>query len=164
MRRLLLFTTALVATALPASAKMPPFEMEVEPRGDTVHVEVRISGDEALIDSFDPPDLNGLVAVFPANQVDDEGRPLLALKTGTNVPLSRAELGIYEGNVQLEPGRWAVVPFPQTVGALRVEDAYPETIMIEIEDEGGIMWALAAVGAAIAIAWGLRAVVRVQPA
>lgn len=164
MRRLfLLFTVVLFTTALPASAKMPPFEMEVEPRGDTVHVEVRISGDEALIDSFDPRDLNGLVAAFPADQVDDEGRPLLALKTGTSVPLIRAEPGIYEGSVQLEPGRWAVVPFPQTVGALRVEDAYPETVMIEIEDEGGPIWALAAVGAAIAIAWGFRAAVRVQP-
>lgn len=164
MRRLLLLTTVvLFTTALPASAKMPPFEMEVDPQGGTIHVEVRISGDEALIDSFDPTDLNGLVGVFPADQVDDEGRPLPALKTGTNVPLSRAEPGIYEGSVQVEPGRWAVVPFPQTVGALRVEDAYPETVMIESEDEGGAIWAWAAVGAAIAIAWGFRAVVRAQP-
>lgn len=164
MRRLLLlFTVALVATALPASAKMPPFEMEVEPRGATVHVVVRISGDEALIDGFDPPDLNGLVAVSPADHVDDEGRPLLALETGTNVPLSRVKPGIYEGSVQIEPGRWAVVPFPHTVGALRVEDAYPGTVMIEIEDETGVIWALAAIGAAMAIAWRLRAVVSGQP-
>lgn len=47
MRQLLLLTTVLLlAAALPASAKMPPFEMTVEPRGDTVHVEVMIGLDD----------------------------------------------------------------------------------------------------------------------
>lgn len=55
MRRLLLLSTVLVlAAALPASAKMPPFEMTVESRGDTIHVEVRIGRDDPmLVEGFD---------------------------------------------------------------------------------------------------------------
>lgn len=164
MSRLLFLTTVvLFTTALPASAKMPPFEMEVDPRGDTVHVEVRISGDEALIDSFDPPDLNGLVAVFPADQVDDEGRPRLVLKTGTNVPLSRAEPGTYQGSIVLESGRWAVVPFPGVSGVIRgsTKGWYPNTVVVDVEDERTAMWALAALGAVITIVWRFRGHVHV---
>jgi hypothetical protein len=49
MRRLALLTVVLLlGGALPASAKMPPFDMEMEPRGDTIHIEVMISNDYAL--------------------------------------------------------------------------------------------------------------------
>lgn len=81
MRRLLLLNTVVLFTiALPASAKVPPFEMEVEPRGDTVHIEVTITGDEALIHDFDPLNLDGLLAMFPADQVEEGGRPLNVLE------------------------------------------------------------------------------------
>lgn len=166
MRRLVLLTTVLLlAPALPASAKMPPFEMEVEPRGDTVHVEVTISGDESLIDSFDSPELNGLIAVFPADQIDEEGRPLLVLGDKAYVPLSRVEAGTYRGSVALEPGRWAVVPFPEVSGVIpaSVHGWYPNTALIEVKDEGSALWALVAVGAAMAIAWGFRAVAGGRP-
>lgn len=166
MRRLgLLATALLLGTALPASAKMPPFEMEVEPRGGTLHVEVTTSGDEASIDSFDSQDLNGLLAVFPADQVDKEGRPLYVLDEGTDVPLSRVRPGNYRGRVALEPGHWAVVPFPGVSGVVRgsAEGWYPHTVLVELTDERSALWALAAVGAAIAIAWGFRAVAGVRP-
>lgn len=71
MRRLVLLTGVfLLSTSLPASANMPPFDMEVETRGDTVHVTVTIIGDESLIHDVDSPLLNGLLAVFPAGQVE----------------------------------------------------------------------------------------------
>lgn len=157
MRRLVLLTTVLLlGTAIPASAKMPPFDMEVDTRGDIVHVEVTIKGDPSMIDGFDTPQLDGLIAMSPADQVDEDGRPQSVLKEITNVPLSRIGPGTYQGSVALEPGRWAVVPFPHTVGALRVKDAYPQTITVEIKDEESAVWALAAVGALIAIAWRFR--------
>jgi hypothetical protein len=157
VRRLLLLTTVLLlGTALPASAKMLPFDMEVDTRGDIAHVEVTITGDPSLIDGFDTPQLDGLIAMFPADQVDEDGRPQYALKEVTDVPLSRVGPGNYRGSVALDPGRWAVVPFPHTVGALWVKDAYPQTITIEIRDEGSAVWALAAVGALMAIAWRFR--------
>lgn len=162
MMRLALFTTILLlAIASQASAKMPPFEMEVEPRGDTVHVEVTISGDEPLVDSFDSPELNGLMAVFPADQVDEEGRPLYVLEEGTEVRLRRVQPGTYRGSVALEPGQWAVVPFPGVSGVVRgsVEGRYPDTVLIELTGEKSPLWALAGVGAALAIAWRFRDVV-----
>lgn len=164
MRRLALLTTVvLLAMALPAAAKMPPFEMEVEPRGDTVHIEVTITGDKALIHEFDPLNLDGLLAVFPADQVDEEGRPRYVLEGGTGVGLSRVAPGSYEGNVPLEPGNWAVVPFPGVTSAIRGagEGWYPRTVLVEVSTEQTSNWVWAAVGAAIAlaIASGLRLVV-----
>ena len=160
MRRLLLFTAVvLFIIALPVSAKMPPFEMEVEPRGGTVHIEVTITADETLIHDFDPLNLDGLLAVFPADQVDEEGRPLYVLERGTDVSLSRVEPGSYEGSVPLEPGHWAVVPFPDVTSEIRRDDEgwYPRIVMVEVTgDESTTGWAVAAVGAAIAVAWGLR--------
>lgn len=167
MKRLLLVTTVLlVAAALPASAKMSPFEMTVETRGDTIHVEVTIGrGDPLLVDSFDTPGWNGLIAVFPADHVDEEGRPLSVLDDGTAVPLSRVQAGAYQdrvtyqGSIALRPGHWAVVPFPSVTGALRgtVEGWYSDTILVELPDERNALWALAAVGAAVTIVAGLRA-------
>lgn len=166
IRRLALLTTiALLAMALPASAKMPPFEMEVEPRGNTAHVEVTISRDESLVDSFDSPELNGLLAVFPSDEVDEEGRPLYVLEGRTDVPLSRVEPGTYQGSVPLEPGHWAVVSFPDVTSVIRrgVEGWYPRTVLVEVTDERSALWALAAVAAAIATAWGFRAVAGRRP-
>lgn len=165
MRRLVLTTVILLGIALPASAKMPPFDMEVETGGDTVHVEVTISGDESLIDSFDTPDLNWLLAVLPADQVDEKGRPLFMFGDRTNLRLNRVEPGVYQGSVALEPGRWAVVPFPGMTGEVRgsVEGWYPNTVVVEVGAEESAIWALVAVGAAIAIAWRFGDVVHVRP-
>ena len=158
MKRLLLLTTVLLlAAALPASAKMPPFEMTVEPRGDTIHVEVTIGHEDPLfLESFNPGELNGLIAVFPADQVDEEGRPVSVLGQGTAVPLSRVTAGTYQGSIALEPGHWAVVPFPSVTGPLRgtAEGWYSDTILVEIADERNAFWVLAAAGAAITIALG----------
>lgn len=120
--------------------------------------------DPMLIDSFDSPELNGLIAVFPADQVDEEGRPVSVLDEGTDVPLIRVQAGIYQGSVALESGHWAVVPFPGVTGAPQgiAEGWYPHTVLFELPDERSVIWALAAVGAAIAIAVGLRAAAGVR--
>lgn len=160
MRPLALLTTVLLlAPALPAVAKMPPFEMEVEPRGETVHIEVTITGDDTLIHDFDPLNLAGLVAIFPADEVDEIGRPLYVLE-GRVVPLSRVEPGTYQGSVRLEPGHWAVVPFPDVTNSIPSagEGWYPRTVMVEVTDEPDAIWAWVVVAAAIATAWGLRTV------
>lgn len=159
MSRLALSTIVVLLLALPAAAKMPAFDMEAEARGDSVHIEVTVTGDEALIHDFDPLNLDGLLAVFPADQVDEEGRPLFVLEGGTDVALRRVEPGVYEGSVRLEAGHWAVVPFPDVTGEIRGtgEGWYPGTVMVEVTGEGSAApWVLGAVGAAIATAWGLR--------
>ncbi|HKX75999.1 MAG TPA: hypothetical protein VJR05_11500 [Acidimicrobiia bacterium] len=161
MRRLVLFVAVFfLAISAPALAKMPPFDMEVEAEGETVHVTVRIVGDESLIHDFDSLDLTGLIAIFPADEVDEDGRPTLALGEAIEVPLNWVEPGTYLGSVDLEPGRWAVVPFPAVNNDdLRggVEGWYPDTALIEIGSEVTRVWALAALGAVVAtFAWRRR--------
>jgi hypothetical protein len=163
----LVTTVLLVATALPASAKTPPFEMTVEPQGDTIRVEVTIgNGDPLFLESFDSPELDGLLAVFPADQVDEEGRPLSVIDEGTEVPLRRVQAGTYQGSIALRPGHWAVVPFPGVTGAIRgtAEGWYPDAVLVELPEERNALWALAAVGAIITIVAGLRTAVGLRRA
>jgi hypothetical protein len=155
----LVTSVLLLATALPASAKMPSFEMTVESQGDTIHVEVTIGNeDPLLLESFDSPELDGLLAVFPADKVDEKGRPLSVIDEGTEVPLRRVQAGTYQGSIALKPGHWAVVPFPSVTGAIRgtAEGWYPHPVLVELPEERNALWALAAVGAAITIVAGLR--------
>lgn len=160
MRQLvsIVISILLLGASLPAEAKMPPFDMVVRTSGDTVQVIVTIVDDDSVIGGFDPPDLNGLVAVVPADQVDEAGRPLLVSGIDEkDVPLSRIEPGTYQGSVTLGPGRWAVVPFPDTMGDIPVPDAYPDTIMVEIGDEAIGLWAaLAAIAVATSLVWRRR--------
>jgi hypothetical protein len=152
-------TGLLLAVALPASAKMPPFEMTVEPGGDTIHVDVTLGRDDPVSAySFESPELNGLLAVFPADKVDEKGRPLSVIDEGTEVPLRRVQAGTYQGSIALKPGHWAVVPFPSVTGAIRgtAEGWYPHPVLVELPEERNALWALAAVGAAITIVAGLR--------
>jgi hypothetical protein len=138
---------------------MPPFEMTVEPGGDTIHVEVTIGRDDPVSAySFESPELNGLLAVFPADKVDEKGRPLSVIDEGTEVPLRRVQAGTYQGSIALKPGHWAVVPFPSVTGAIRgtAEGWYPHPVLVELPEERNALWALAAVGAAITIVAGLR--------
>jgi hypothetical protein len=164
MRRLLLLTAVFcLGPSLPTSAKLPPFEMEVETLGETVEVTVRIVADETLLHGFDSPDLDGLLAVFPAGQVDDEGRPQTVLEARADVPLSRVGPGTYQGSATVEPGHWAVVPFPGVNGDVHgtADGWYPNTVLFEVGDEGSQIWALAALAALTVVAWRLRDVARV---
>ena len=144
MRRFVLLATLPLVVALPAWAKMPPFDMEVETHGDTVHITVTINGDESLIHDFDSPRLNGLLAVLPADQVDRKGRPTFVLGDRTEVPLKRVELGLYQGT--LEQGEWAVVPFPEVSDVVlgSAEGWYPETVLVEVSERGTALGAFVA--------------------
>lgn len=159
MRRLVLLTSILLlSTALPASAKMPPFDVEVDSVGDTVLVEVTIKGDKSLIHDFSPSNLDGLLAVFPAGKVDAEGRPSSVHQGRIDVPLARVEPGTYQGSLTLEPGSWAVVPFPDITDVIQgsIEGWYPSTIVVEVKDERSAVWALAVLSAVMVIAWRHR--------
>lgn len=159
MKRLILLAAILLlSVALPASAKMPPFDLDVDSTGDTVRVEVTIQGDESAIHDFNPSNLDGLIAVYPADAVDAEGRPKTVLQDRTGVRLARIEAGTYQGSVTLEPGRWAVVPFPDIREVIQgsVEGWYPNTVVVKVEKDTTPMWALAALALAIAVAWRYR--------
>ena len=156
MRRLLILVALLTLVgALPAGAKMPGFDVEVEVQGDTIRVEVRILDQEAIGLGFNPVSLDGLLAVVPSDHVDELGRPLNPFGPRTKVPLQMIEAGVYQGGVTVGAGSWAVVAFPDNTDPIRgiVEGWYAETVEVEVDDETSPLWVLAVAGALVAFAW-----------
>ncbi|MGH8924297.1 MAG: hypothetical protein ACRDWA_06635 [Acidimicrobiia bacterium] len=115
----------------PALAKMPGFTMEVVPQGDQVEITVIVRGVDSA--GFDAPNLHGLVALYPAEALDDRGRPLSHAEA-IPVDLQRVETGVFQGTVTVPgDGRWAAVPFPDS-DAFEPSwfvDTYPGTVFFE---------------------------------
>lgn len=144
---------------VPASAKMPPFEIDVVVENGEVFVSVRVLG---IQDStvppygFDPADLDGLLAVYPTSDLDDRGR---STNHDNALPVDlewSGKTGIYDGRVAFEtPGTWAVVPFPTIVEFdpdSAIHEAYPATLYFEAPAEGASVLAVAgAVGALLTV-------------
>lgn len=128
--------------ALPASAKMPPFDYTVHVDGKTATVTVTVSGfdDETPPEGFDPSDLNGLLAIYPHDHTDRHGRP--AIETDVvPVNLERIEVGRYQAQVTLERNLWSVVPFPNVSSYdpdAPENSAYPRTKPFSIEENIGL--------------------------
>lgn len=127
-----------------AEGKIPPFEMEVDVDGTRATVTVMLDDE-----SFDPPDLTGLISVYPSSDLDYEGRPA-DQRSPTEVPLARVGPGEYQGTVHLEPGRWAVVPFPKVANVSASDlDPYPSTT--HFETSTGPVLGLAGGGIAVVV-------------
>jgi hypothetical protein len=124
-----------------AQAKMPPFEIDVATDGTLATITVEI--DQSY--GFDPLDLDGLVAVYPVSGLDTQLRPI-GTSEAMHVSLARAEPGIYQGTIDLEPGRWAVVPFPTILDYDPSGLLYPDTVLFETTTSSATFW-IAAAGA-----------------
>lgn len=142
MRRALAATTVafllLVIAVAPAGAKMPPFELDAETQDETVIITVRLvefGNSSTPPDGFDTADLNGLLAVYPHDDVDTQGRPV-SHENAQPVDLRRIDTGVYQGRVVLDShGLWSVGPFAK-VADYNPDDpsnaGYPETVTFEI--------------------------------
>lgn len=103
-----------LAGAHPATAKMPPFSVDVQVSDMTAVVTLRI--DEGT--GYDPGvTLENLIGIFPAADVDDRGRPvsrdgmLLVTVHPSFEPL------VYIGTVELPgSGDYVAIPFPEVIG------------------------------------------------
>lgn len=145
-------TVLIFGLALAADAKVPPFEMEVETDATRAIVTLTI-GQEDL----DPPNLTGLVAIYPGSDLDHEGRPT-DQTAGVVVPLTRIAAGTYQGTVRLEPGHWAAVPFPNVMNVSASDlDPYPQAVHFELRT--GSALSLATGGLAVAALVALWVVV-----
>lgn len=148
-----------VVWAVPASAKMPPFDLEVEAGDDTIVITVSLTEER-----FDAADLDRLLAVYPANRVDPLGRPIKPSE-GQPVALDRVEPGVYRAVVAIaSPGRWAVVPFPTILEPIPPD--YPATTVFDIPADSVPVGWLAGGAAALAVivlgltVFGRRAMLR----
>jgi hypothetical protein len=98
--------------------------------------------------------LDELIGVLPADQIEEDGRPL----AGTDpvlVSLERVESGvIYEGSVELSEGEWAFFPWP-TNETFNPEGnpGAPPTQYVTVGDTSP--WPWLGLGAAIAAAVGV---------
>ncbi len=118
----------LVVGVVPASAKLPRFEVDVTvsggealirvwfPSQNLTLLDVRVwfqSQDSMLSDGIPQAGLDGLLAVYPAGDLDDRGRPVVH---GNSLPVDLGWVdgrGWYQGRVEVDgPGSWVVVPFP----------------------------------------------------
>lgn len=114
-----------------ASAATPAFEFDIRVDGSTVQVTVDfepvpIGFAWSQLEASGVPD--ELVGVYPADQVDDRGRPFPDVVPQL-LSLKRVEEGVYTDSLTLTDGRWAVVAWPlfpdfdpdTSVGAARTE-------------------------------------------
>lgn len=149
----------LIGMAIPALAKMPPFEVDVVVENGAVLISVRVVGSQETSvppDGFDPADLDGLLALYPTSDLDNRGRPI---DHDNAVPVDlewSGEPGVYEGRVALETqGTWAVVPFPTSIEFdpdSAIHESYPATLYFDAPAEGTSMLAMAGgVGVLIAV-------------
>lgn len=141
----------ILGLGMEADAKVPPFEMEVDV-DETRAIVTVILEDQG----FDPPNLPGLVAIYPRSDLDEEGRPT-DQTSAIDVPLARIGAGTYQGTVRLEPGQWAAVPFP-TVMNLSAADLHPYPGTTHFETSTRPALPLAASGGAVAALVALAAV------
>lgn len=163
MRRRTSWTLGVVATlvvvmTLPASAKLPPFEVEVTVIEGEAHVRVWFPSEGGVIQgipvsqSFSssewhpPAEIDSLLAVYPAGDIDERGRPSTH-ENSTPVHLHRPvhlrwieSLGWYEGRVEVAgPGSWVVVQYPTADydPDYGLYHPYPPTLTFEVPGQGG---------------------------
>lgn len=111
---LLLIAGFTVASLLSVSAASPAFEFDIDVTGSRVQVTVDFEPVPVGFawGSFEASGfLDRLVGLFPADVVDDRGRPVTDTEA-IPVSLERREEGIYQGSVLVPEGRWAVVAWP----------------------------------------------------
>lgn len=136
----------LILTAGPAAAKMPGFTIEVETEANIAIVTVRVGGvgsSQLAAEGFNPFDVDGLVAIYPADSLDDQGRPTSHVDA-IPVNLLRVEDWIYRAEVAIDiSGRWALVPFPTSVTfdpAHQMYQTYPQTTFFDIGLSRAGLW------------------------
>jgi hypothetical protein len=101
---------------------MPHFTLGVVVEDETAMVTVEIVPGSASA-GFDTADLDGLIAIYPAEALDDQGR-LRYADPGIRVRLDRIEDGVYSGQVAIPaPGSWVAVPFPGIQNGVRGPEA-----------------------------------------
>ena len=136
---LLVAVLLVLASAAPAPAKLPPFQMSVSPRvvtaGSPVHVTVTMLdwSDPGRPDrSFNADDMTGLVGVVQAEHVDDGGRPTDGAHIRA-VVLPGVGQGTYRGTITLaRPGSYTFLAFPEVRERLPAGPSSPYPSPVEV--------------------------------
>lgn len=163
MIRRLVFASTLAALmlmlALPAQAKLPPYEMDVSTNGLLATVTVRFldfDGEGALTDDFLPESLDGVMAWYPASALESDGRPSLS-DHGMPLSMARIATGVYEASFEVPAaGEWAIVPFP---GNDMPSDLYPVVVFAASPAAppiGAVVALVVALGVAVLLAVQVR--------
>lgn len=141
-----------------ASAATPAFEFDIDVNGSSIEVTVDF---EAVPPGFAWGSFEAsgvpeeLVGLFPAEDVDDRGRPLPGADP-ILLSLERIEEGIYQDAVGVQEGQWAVVAWPLVADF--DPEAHPGTARTAVVTVGGPpAWVWLGVGVLAASAVALAA-------
>ena len=120
--------TALVVAAVPAAAKILPYEPDVSPTkvrvGRTIEITMSLDPQNVLGDEFDFE-----IAVYRARHVDSDGFPRPAAKPVAQVVMRLLSGQRYQGTFTPgKAGRYVVVGHSASTGA----DGYPSPIPIRV--------------------------------
>lgn len=141
---------------VPADAATPAFDLELDSEGSSVEVTVRFQQTISSVDEFEASGvLDRLIGGLPADQVDEEGRPL----PGSDpllVSLDPVESGVtYQGSIRVDDGEWAFFPWPGTPSFDPDENpGAPATEFVTVEGGSQLVWLSVGAVAAIAVALG----------
>jgi len=137
LRRLLLMGLAClpVLLAAPASAKFPPFTIEVSSNdsvvGEPLEITVRLWNDIEHTQRARWPDvrrLNGLLSAVPYN-----GRALSRDSGAISIDLRRVRPGVFRGEIVFpRPGRWALCPWDSSPCRRVGPVGYPGRVELQV--------------------------------
>lgn len=132
----ILLTHAVLLVSGPAwaSTELPGF---------TIHAQETAGPDEQVHLAVTPVDgawlyvhpLDRLVGLFEIDDLDDDLRPVTGAGYRTVELVSDGDGG-FQGWVSVEPGEYALVPYPDVVGELPAEGTHPEAVLLSVEPIG----------------------------
>jgi hypothetical protein len=144
-----------------ATAATPAFGLELDVDGSSVEVTVTLlQSIPSAIGQFEGSGvLDRLIGAVPADEVDENGRPLPG-SDPVLVSLEPVESGVtYRGSITVDAGEWAFFPWPDTPGFdPEANRGAPDTEFVMVGGSSPLGWI--AIGAVAAIALSSLALVR----
>lgn len=155
--------------ASPVNAATPAFDLHVDSQGSSVEVTVRFQQAVSTVEEFEGSGvLDRLIGVLPADQVDEDGRPLRGSDPRL-VSLEPVEGGVtYQGSIRVDDGEWAFFPWPGSPSFDPDENpGAPATEFVTVEGRSLSIWlaigAVAIIGVATVVFMAMRDQLQPRP-
>lgn len=137
-----------------ATAATPAFGLELDSDGSSVDVTVTLlQSIPSSIEQFEESGvLDRLIGAVPADEVDENGRPLPG-SDPVLVSLEPVESGVtYRGSITVDDGEWAFFPWPGTPSFdPDTNPGAPATEFVTVEGSSQMVWLAVAAVATIAL-------------
>lgn len=165
VKGVLLAVALVVVPSMPALSAGPAFELQAAKDDDRLIITVLFEA-VPLGFAWDQFEQSGfpdeMIGVVPADQVGDDGRPSADAELRL-VHLDRVDEGIYRGEIAIDDGDWAVVPWPLDKEFDNDGHAgVPETLLVSSDKASTVLVLVGVVALALAVSAYLVVQVRQQ--